>query len=92
MIAAMMEERQGDGGPPLLLDWEGTVAARVAAEPDTPNVRLYAPDGALVLRDEGEATPAGIARLAAAVDALVARSAGAAPSPAASATPGSEAP
>ncbi|MBY0276789.1 hypothetical protein K2Z84_15740 [Candidatus Binatia bacterium] len=70
-IIAKMVGEQGAGGPPLLLDWDGAVATRVDAREGVPNVRLYAPDGTLVLRDEGDATPARIARLAAAIDGLV---------------------
>ena len=72
-IIAKMVGEQGAGGPPLLLDWDGAVASRVDAREGVPNVRLYAPDGTLVLRDEGDATPERIARLAAAIDGLVIR-------------------
>ncbi len=70
-IIAKMVGEQGAGGPPLLLDWDGAVASRIDAREGVPNVRLYAPDGTLVLRDEGDATPERIARLAAAIDGLV---------------------
>ncbi|MFN8604170.1 MAG: hypothetical protein U0842_27140 [Candidatus Binatia bacterium] len=70
-IIAKMVGEQGAGGPPLLLDWDGAVAARIDAREGVPNVRLYAPDGTLVLRDEGDATPERIARLATAIDGLV---------------------
>jgi hypothetical protein len=79
-IAKMVGE-QGPGGPPLLLDWDGAVAARIDAHDGVPNVRLYAADGTLVLRDQGDATPERIARLAAAIDGLVPP-----PAPSASAT------
>jgi hypothetical protein len=69
-IIAKMVGEQGAGGPPLLLDWDGAVATRIDAREGVPNVRLYAPDGTLVLRDEGDATPERIARLAAAIDEL----------------------
>ena len=70
-IIAKMVGEQGAGGPPLLLDWDGAVASRIDAREGVPNVRLYAPDGTLVLRDEGDATPERIARLATAIDGLV---------------------
>ena len=70
-IIAVMVGEQGAGGPPLLLDWDGAVATRIGARAGVPNVRLYAADGTLVLRDEGDATPERIARLAAAIDGLV---------------------
>lgn len=88
-IAAMVDESEGDAGPPLLLDWEGTVATRVDARAGTPNLRLYAADGSLVLREDGDATPEKVARLAAAIDSIVARPSSApssSPSPAAPAT------
>ena len=70
-IIAQMVGEQGAGGPPLLLDWDGAVAARIGALDEVPNVRLYGADGTLVLQDQGDATPEGVARLAAAVDGLV---------------------
>jgi hypothetical protein len=70
-IIARMVGEQGPGGPPLLLDWDGAVAARIGAHDGVPNVRLYAADGTLVLADEGDATPERVARLAAAIDGLV---------------------
>ncbi|MBM4246112.1 MAG: hypothetical protein FJ148_20325 [Deltaproteobacteria bacterium] len=70
-IIAQMVGEQGAGGPPLLLDWDGAVAARIGARDEVPNVRLYAADGTLVLQDQGDATPERVARLAAAVDGLV---------------------
>lgn len=81
-IIAKMVGEQGQGGPPLLLDWDGVVAGRIAAQDGVPNLRLYASDGMLVLSDSGAATPDKIARLAAAIDGLV----GAAGTPAPAAT------
>ena len=88
-IIAKMVGEQGPGGPPLLLDWDGAVAARIGAHDGVPNVRLYAADGTLVLSDEGDATPERIARLAAAIDRLVPPPSAA---PAPSATPAEPAP
>jgi len=86
-IIARMVGEQGQGGPPLLLDWEGAVAGRIDAQDGVPNVRLYAADGSLVLRDSGTATPEKIAALAAAIDGLL----GAVATPAAPAPPPSAA-
>lgn len=83
-IIARMVGEQGQGGPPLLLDWDGVVAGRIAAEDGVPNIRLYAPDGKLVLSDSGTATADKIARLVAAIDGLV--GAAATPLPAAPGT------
>jgi hypothetical protein len=80
-IIAKMVGEQGPGGPPLLLDWDGAVAARIGAHDGVPNVCLYAADGTLVLRDEGDATAERIARLAAAIDGLVPPQAAPSPSP-----------
>lgn len=91
-IIAKMVGEQGAGGPPLLLDWDGAVAARVDAREGVPNVRLYAPDGTLVLRDDGDATPERIARLAAAIDGLVPPPPAASSGPAAAPTPAEHAP
>lgn len=82
-IIARMVGEQGGGGPPLLLDWDGAIAARIAARDGVPNVRLYADDGTLALQDEGDATPESIARLAAAIDRLVSPAPGGASEPAA---------
>lgn len=70
IIAKMVGEQEA-GGPPLLLDWDGAVATRIGALDGVPNVRLYGADGALVLQDQGDATPERVARLAAAIDGLV---------------------
>ncbi len=89
-IIAKMVGEQGAGGPPLLLDWDGAVASRIDAREGVPNVRLYAPDGTLVLRDEGDATPERIARLAAAIDGLVPPPSAASSKPPAVAPPSAE--
>jgi hypothetical protein len=85
IISVLVSAQAGQGGPPLLLDWDGAVAGRIGAQDGVPNVRLYAPDGSLVVRDAGDPTPDKIARLAAAIDGLV--GAGGTPSP----TPGAAA-
>jgi hypothetical protein len=85
IIAQMVGEHAGEKGPPLLLDWDGAVAGRVDAEEGVPNVRLYAADGSLVLRDSGDPAPEKVARLATAIDGVVS---GAAPPAGAASPPG----
>jgi hypothetical protein len=87
IIAALVGAQAGQGGPPLLLDWDGKVAVPIAALDGVPNVRLYAADGRLVLGDSGDPTADAITRLAAAIDGLVAaaQASAAAPTPTAAA-------
>ncbi len=71
-IIAQGRSGRDDGAPPLMLDWDGALAGPVAAKEGTATVLLYAADGRLLLRDEGAPTAEKIARVVAAIDALLA--------------------
>lgn len=57
---------------PVLLDFEGAVTKAYGYEGDKANVYVIARDGTIALKLTGEATPGGLERLYAEVDALLA--------------------
>jgi hypothetical protein len=69
-------EDRARAGPPLLLDWEGTVAAAVGAKPGVPSLRLLASDGHVEAAIDGEVSDDRLAQIGAAIDRALAPATG----------------